>query len=74
MIAHSCDINFIKSVHDSKVNSVSFFSFKVLYSIRMGRGGDNKLCWISSKWLSFEVIFFYKVLLPNVDFFPWKSI
>jgi len=46
-----------------------------LYSFRMGRGGDDKLCWTPSKRRSFEVKSLYKVLLPNVDSsFLWKSI
>jgi hypothetical protein len=52
MIAHNdvvhWDINFIRLVHDWEVDSISSF-FNVLYSIRMGQGGDDKLCWIPSK-------------------------
>jgi hypothetical protein len=62
------DINFIRFVHDWEV---SFFN--VLYSARVGREGEDRLCWTSSKRRSFEVKSFYKFLLPNVDSpFPWK--
>ena len=52
-------------LHDSEVDSTSFF-FKVLYSARVGREGDDSLCWKPSKRRSFEVKTFYKILLPNV--------
>jgi hypothetical protein len=59
------DINFIRLVHDWEVDFVSSF-FNVLYSVRLGWGCDDKLCWTPSK-RSFEFKSFFKVLLPNVD-------
>jgi hypothetical protein len=78
MVAHNdvvhWDINFIILVHDWEVDSISSF-FNVLYSIWMDQGVNDKLCWIPSKRRSFEVKYFYEVLLPDTDFsFPWKSI
>ncbi len=55
------DINFIRFVHDWEV---SFFN--VLYSARVGREGEDRLCWTSSKRRSFEVKSSYKVL-SNID-------
>jgi hypothetical protein len=40
-------MNFIRLVHDWKVDFVS--SFNALYSVRMGRGSEDKFCWISLK-------------------------
>jgi hypothetical protein len=39
------DINFTRLVHDWEVDSVSSF-FNVLYSARVGREGDDSLCWM----------------------------
>jgi hypothetical protein len=65
-------INFIGLVHDWEVDFVPSF-FNVLYSIRVGRGGDYILCWRPLKRRSFEVKSFYKVLLPKVNSFTWKK-
>jgi hypothetical protein len=64
------DMNLIRLVHDWEVDVVSSL-FNALYSVRLGQGNENKLCWSPSKTRSFEVKTFYKVLLPIVDFsFP----
>ena len=52
MFAHNnemhWDMNFIRLVHDLKVESVSSF-FNALYSVGRNRGLEDKFCWIASK-------------------------
>jgi hypothetical protein len=49
------DINFIRLVHDWEVDYVSSF-FNVLYSSKVGRVGEHRLCWMPSKSRYFEVL------------------
>jgi hypothetical protein len=68
------DMNFIRLVHDWDVDVISSL-FNALYSIRLGQGNENKLCWSPSKRRTFDIKAFYIVILPIVDFsFPWKNI
>jgi hypothetical protein len=52
MFAHNnemhWDMNFIRLVHDLKVESVSSF-FNALFSVGRNRGLEDKFCWIPSK-------------------------
>lgn len=67
------DMNYFKLVHDWELDSITLF-FNTLYSVRVGRGEEDKFSWNLSKRQSFEVKTFYKVL-SNVDSpSPWESI
>lgn len=50
-------------------------SFNLLYSLRLRRGDEDKICWIPSKRRMFKVRSFYHALsFPTCSFFPWKGI
>lgn len=67
------DTNFFRLGHDWELDFASSL-FNAMYSVSMGRGDEEKLCWNPLKRRSFLVKTFYKVLLPNDDSsFPWKS-
>jgi hypothetical protein len=42
------NISFTRPMHDWEVDLVTSF-FDLLYSIRLRQGGEDKMCWISSK-------------------------
>jgi hypothetical protein len=42
------NITFIRSMHDWEVDLITSF-FNLLYSLRLRRGGEGKICWIPSK-------------------------
>jgi hypothetical protein len=46
--------SFTKPRHDWKVDLVTSF-FDLFYSIRLRQGGEDKICWTSSKKRRFEV-------------------
>jgi hypothetical protein len=48
--------------------------FNLLYSIRVRRGGEDRLCWISSRRGLFDVRPYYNVLVPHDNTpFPWEE-
>jgi hypothetical protein len=48
--------------------------FILLYSVRMRRGGEDRLCWISSRRGLFDFRSYYKVLVPHDNtYLPWRS-
>jgi hypothetical protein len=57
------EMNFIRLVHDLKVDVVSSL-FNVIYAVRLVQGVEDKLCWILSKGRSFEVKTFLKLSFP----------
>jgi len=67
-------IDFIGQVHNWAVDLVTMF-FDLLYCIRLGQGGEDRICWTPSKRWKFEVRSFYHVLSnPASSPFPRKSI
>lgn len=67
------NINFIILVHKWEVESITLF-FEMLYCHRLRRGGEDKICWPSSKKHVFEVISYYHTLSPPTGpSFPWKT-
>jgi hypothetical protein len=63
------NIFFTRKVYYSEVDLVSSF-FHLLYSIRLRKGGEDKICWIPCKRRKFEVRSFYHVLsIPTVSSF-----
>jgi hypothetical protein len=65
---------FSHPVYDWEVEAVSRF-FEMLYTLKIGSEGDDKMCWIPVQKKSFRVKSYYKVLSsPIQSSFPWKSI
>jgi hypothetical protein len=66
------NVSFIRAANDLEVY-VSASFFKLLYSLRVRRGGVGKLCWVPSKRTLFDVKSFYCVLVrkdgPPFPFF-----
>jgi hypothetical protein len=49
--------------------------FNLLYSLKLSRGGEDRMCWIPFKRWRFELRSFNRVLSPSIGSpFPWKSI
>ena len=68
------NILFSCPVHDWEVEVVSRF-FGMLYTLKVSREGEDKLCWVPARKKSFEVKSYYKLLSsPTQSSFPWKSI
>jgi hypothetical protein len=68
------DVSFIRVAHDWEADVLASF-FTLLYSIRVGREGEDQPWWSPSHKGNFDVRSFYKVLAcKEVVHFPWKSI
>jgi hypothetical protein len=68
------DVSFIRAAHDWEVDALASF-FTLLYSMRVGREGEDQLWWSLSQKGNFDVRSFYKVLAcKEVVHFSWKSI
>jgi hypothetical protein len=68
------NVSFARAAHDWEVDVFASF-FRVLYSVRVRREGEDKLWWVPSKRGLFVVRSFYSVLVCNDGFhFPWKSV
>lgn len=73
-VSHQCNINFLRAAHNWETNHFTSL-FTLLYSFRVGQGGEDRLCWIPSKKRVFDAKSHYKVLLPyDNTHFPWRSI
>lgn len=59
------NVSFVRAAHDWKVDVFALF-FNLLYSLRVRREGEDKLCWIPSK-KGFVVSSFYNILACNGD-------
>ena len=65
------NIIFVRLIHDWEVLA-SFYS--LLYSLRVRRGGEDKLWWTPSRKGIFDVRSFYKIIeYKDKPSFPWKS-
>jgi hypothetical protein len=62
------DMNLFRLVHGLELDFASSL-FKAMYSIRMGREDEEKLCWSPLKRPSFEVKLFTKPCSPAFFFF-----
>jgi hypothetical protein len=66
-------ISFTRPVHDWKVDLVISF-FNILYSLKLRRGGEDKICWIPSRRRTFKVrSFFHALYTPTSSPFPWRQ-
>jgi hypothetical protein len=67
-------MSFTREAHDWEVDIfVSFF--QVLHSVKVSRGSENKLWWVSSKKGLFKVkSFIYSLACSENSRFPWKSV
>jgi hypothetical protein len=54
---------------------MAYLLFNLLYSFRMSRVYEDRICWTPSKRRMLEVRSFYRVLCPPAgSSFPWKNI
>ena len=68
------ELNFIRSVHDWELESISAF-LDLLYSVSVREHGEDKLCWKPAGSKGFEVRSYNRALSPSRAMsFPWKSI
>jgi len=68
------DVRFFRAAYDWEVDVLASF-FTLLYSIKLDRGGEDKLWWSPSRKGKFNVRFFYHTLTHKETIhFPWKSI
>jgi hypothetical protein len=68
------NVNFLIVAHDWEVDVFTLF-FNLLYSFRLRRSGEDKLCWVPSKKGLFNVRSYYNALaLHDNTPFSWKSI
>jgi hypothetical protein len=66
--------NFTRLVQDWEIESVSSF-LEVLYSAKIKRYEQDKMCWQPSQSIGFQVKSFYKQLSSTgAGSFPWKNI
>ena len=66
--------NFTRLVQDWEIESVSSF-LEVLYSAKIKRYEQDKMCWQPSQSTGFQVKSFYKQLSSTgAGSFPWKNI
>jgi hypothetical protein len=76
MVAHNdgvhWDMNLFRLVHAWELDFASSL-FNAMYSVRMGRGDEEKLCWNPLKRRSFEVKFFTKPCSP-IFFFSISNV
>jgi hypothetical protein len=67
------NVSFIREAHDWEVDVfVSFF--QVLHSVKVSRGSEDKLWWVSKKCLFKVKSFFYSLACSGSSRFPWKSV
>ncbi len=67
------ELDFICSIHDWELESVSNF-LDLLYSVSTKGQGVDQMCWKPSATKVFEVRSFYCALSPLMDVsFPWKA-
>jgi hypothetical protein len=67
-------VNFLRAAHDWEADLFTSF-FNLLYSLRLRRGGENRLCWVPFKRGLFDVRLYYNVLVPHDSIlFHWRSI
>jgi hypothetical protein len=71
--SHKWNINFIRAAHDWEVNFFASF-FNLLYSSKLGWGGEEKLCWVLSKRGLFDIRLFYNVLVLHNVLISLKSV
>jgi len=68
------NIIFLSTAHHWKIDLFTSL-FTLLYSIRVRRGGDDRICWIPSRRGLFDVGSYYNVLVPHDSTpFHWTSI
>jgi len=68
------DVSFAKAANDWEVDVFASF-FRVLYLVRVKRGSEDKLWWVSFKKGLFKVKSFYCLLVYSERcHFPWKSV
>jgi hypothetical protein len=63
------NVSFIREAHDWEVDDfVSFF--QALHSVKVSRGSEDKLWWVSSKKCLFKVKSFYSLACNESSCFP----
>ena len=68
------DVHFTRMVQDWELESISS-SLEVLYSAKIKRYEQDKLCWQPSPSIGFQVKSFYNQISSNgAGSFPWKNI
>jgi hypothetical protein len=68
-------VSFSREVHDWEMDVFTFFFFRVLHSVNVRRGSEDRLWWVSSKKGLFKVGSFFSSLACYVgNHFPWKSV
>jgi hypothetical protein len=67
------NVSFTREAHDWEVDDfVSFF--QVLHSVKVSRGSEEKLWWVSSKKGLFKVKSFCSLTCSGSSRFPWKRV
>jgi hypothetical protein len=73
-VSNQWNVSFIREAHDWEVDD--FVSFlQVLHSVKVSRGNEDKLWWVSSKKVLFKVkSSFYSLACTGSSRFPWRSV
>jgi hypothetical protein len=66
-------MSFVREAHDWEVDDFVSFS-QALHLVKVSRGSEDKLWWVSSKKGLFKVMSFYSLAYTRSSCFPWKSI
>jgi hypothetical protein len=67
------NVSFIRKAHDWEVDDfVSFF--QALHSVKVSKGSEDKLWWVSSKKGLLKVKSFYSLACTRSSRFPWRSV
>jgi hypothetical protein len=73
-VTYQWTVSFLRAAQNWEVDFFTLF-FNLLYPLRLGWVGEDKLCWTPSKIGLFDVKSYYNVLVPhNSICFPWRSI
>jgi len=66
-------MSFIREAHDWEVDDFASF-FQALYSVKVSRGSEDKLWWVSFKKGLFKVKSFYSLACTRSSHFRWRSV
>ena len=68
------DVSFFRCVHVRELEALSSF-MESIYGSSIRGFGEDKMCWIPSKYKGFLVKDYYRILAgPTIFSFPWRSI
>jgi hypothetical protein len=68
------NVSFTREAHNWEVDDFASF-FRALHSVKVRRGNEDKMWWVSSKKGLFKYkSFFYSLAFSGGSCFPWKSV